>query len=96
MVEAVDDGSGAPCALVGDPDRAPLRAYAGCERDPALDGEPEYRRKFKLCKHVRKASHDLLSAVKAGDLVQHGPLVVASGREDAEGKILAVIAAKSE
>lgn len=96
MIEGIADTSGAPVVLVSDPERAAVRGFAGIERDPARDGEPEFRRKFRLCKHVRLASQDLLSAVAAGDLKQHGPLVVASSRDEAEKHIDAALKGASK
>lgn len=91
MVEAVADEAGHPVALVTDPEGARSRRFAGCWRDPALDGEPEFRCKFRPRAEVRKMSHDLKAAVDSGCLMQLGPVVAAKDHESAEAAILAAL-----
>ncbi len=95
MIEAMADASGTLVALVTDPEGAAARRFAGCWRDPALDGEPEFLRKWAPRKEVRKASAELKAAVAEGHLKQHGPIVVASSHEEAEKHINAALAASA-
>ena len=97
MVEAATDANGVLLALVTDPEGAAARRFAGCWRDPSLDGEPEFLRKWRPRAEVRKASAELRAAVADGHLKQLGPVVVAASHEDAEKSILAAVnGAKAE
>ena len=86
---------GVPGVLVTDPEGANVRRYAGMQRDPALDGEPEAIKRFRPRREVRVLSHDLTSAIATKTLVQHGPIVVADSHEDAEKFINAALNAST-
>lgn len=63
------------------------RRYVGMIQDGSRDGEAEFVNRFAPMTQVRKHTPELDLAVKAGDLKQHGPVVVANSHGEAETMI---------